>query len=852
MNFQPDELGGAKEPCRKLGGAKEPCRKRQAAWSQMCNTFGLVLHNPALDSNSVHSIRLPLREKMVSIQEGSTRHGPGIGRAIDLVFSSDGLYTDVTIHNSVHCSDSCPLQGCQETCRGDHFLLQIDVNVCPSWSSGPAAPVFPGRWHNQERWKVALRPAEAALQCLGDLSLVAGDEVCLFGPSLARQEQHVWGIEASSALATTIASLVRDVWLGSGPLNLDPRQACLGSPNLAEAVLHDLTEDSKRLLDSLSRETNKSALLNACLKLLRDPAPVPLPCLINHDTLLSEEESNKEWASALKGQCSWEMPFDRVYHAATISRYDQLCSIASAAVPLDNLDFAVTEREVVDVKCNWSTSKGMPPDLLPRALFQAESPGWNLCLWALQRWAGPGGAAYRPSLWRKAALCPVHKSGPANLAASFRLIFVKVQMGLMQEALLTQRWLSRTRQHTLPCQSGYVRGVEDAHLLLHEICAEAILQRRALWFVMGDFRKAFPNVCREDLLCTLAEGPRVNGQCLKLLASILKHDTVVIWHSGYSEVTITQGIPEGGTLGPFGYPVLLDTLVRELLAHNCGLGVGWVIPRVWQGRHWCGLGQPNPVLVDRLKSALRAPDPDGLLPSSALLSANPNLEASALQALNDLAPLRIAAILHADDPVLLGCCKEALQQSLDILARWAFKHKASFHVGEKKTVAMVTPSPLFDSCSPPGPALALKGMGGQADRALGFKASHKWLGMQWSANLSLSVALHVRVAIAQKAFALLAGLAQRNTLPLHLVASIFWSKVFSSLCLGSWLFSIAPEAQRVLDAILQSWAKQLLGASQWQNAAVAMSELGWDTSGFFLVASGVALRRAKLWSLPVC
>ncbi|OLP92937.1 hypothetical protein AK812_SmicGene25199 [Symbiodinium microadriaticum] len=544
-------------------------------------------------------------------------------------------------------------------------------------------------------------------------------------------------------------------------------------------------------------------------------------------SILTELESNREWASALSAQCTWEAPYDTDFHAATLTRFSQVCSAAGNTLPQDRMDYAVTEREVVDVKNSWSSSKGMPPDLLPRAIFQANSPGWNLTVWSLQRWAGPGGAAHRPSLWRKAALCPVHKSGPANLAASFRLIFVKVQMGLLQEALLTQRWLTRTRAHIQPCQSGYVRGVEDAHLLLHEVSAEAIYQQRALWTVMGDFRKAFPSVCREDLVCTLADGPHVNGQCLKLLADILRHDTVVIWHSGYSEATVSQGIPEGGTLGPFGYPVLLDTLVRELLAHNCGLGVGWVIPDVWKGRLWSGLGQPDPALVALLMSALRSASPNALLPSAKLLDENPNLEASALQALNDVAPLRIAAILHADDPVLLGCCRWSLQKSLDILANWAFKHKASFHVTEKKTVAMVTPSPAgSSSCSLP-PAPILKGIAGQEDRALVFKTGHKWLGLYWSASLDLSVALRTRLAIAQKAFALLAGLAQRDALPLHLVSSIFWSKVFPSLCVGSWLLGIAPDAQNILDSTLKSWAKQLLGASEWQNAATALSELGW-------------------------
>ena len=163
---------------------------------------------------------------------------------------------------------------------------------------------------------------------------------------------------------------------------------------------------------------------------------------------------------------------------------------------------------------------------------------------------------------------------------------------------------------------------------------------------------------------------------------------------------------------------------------------------------------------------------------------------------------------------------------------------------------MVTPSPAgSSSCSLPL-APILKGIAGQEDRVLVFKTGHKWLGLYWSASLDLSVALRTRLAIAQNAFALLAGLAQRDALPLHLVSSILWSKVFPSLCVGSWLLGVAPDAQNILDSTLKSWAKQLLGASEWQNAATVFLELGWDSSGFFIVVSHVALRRAKLWSMP--
>ena len=89
--------------------------------------------------------------------------------------------------------------------------------------------------------------------------------------------------------------------------------------------------------------------------------------------------------------------------------------------------------------------------------------------------------------------------------------------------------------------------------------------------------------------------------------------------------------------------------------------------------------------------------------------------------------------------------------------------------------------------SPPAPIL--KGIAGQDDRALVFRTGHKWLGLYWSASLDLSVALRTRLAIAQKAFALLAGLAQRDALP-HTWCRRFFGVKFSLryvLARGCWV-----------------------------------------------------------------
>ena len=279
----------------------------------------------------------------------------------------------------------------------------------------------------------------------------------------------------------------------------------------------------------------------SCVTLSRSPCRV----YTRDSGILSEAESNHEWVTALETQRSWQHPYDTNLHC-TVSRCQQICKSASSR--LGSFDQAVAEREVVDIRNQWSSSKGMPPDLLPRALFQAGSAGWDIVVWGLQRWAGPNNAAYRPS---------------------FRLTFVKAQVELMQEALVTQRWLS-------------------------------------------------------------------TGHCLTLLADIVKSDCVLVWY--ISQTVITSGVPEGGSIGPFGYPVLLDTFVREILANEDGLGIGWQIPEPWHGRSWTGAGCADPALTSMLKRLLASGEGSDLLPTSSVLDANPILEASALQAVNDLAP----------------------------------------------------------------------------------------------------------------------------------------------------------------------------------------------------------------------
>eukprot|EP00973_Karenia_brevis_P042772 5919973-Karenia_brevis.AAC.1 len=89
---------------------------------------------------------------------------------------------------------------------------------------------------------------------------------------------------------------------------------------------------------------------------------------------------------------------------------------------------------------------------------------------------GPHRLACRPRLWRLSLMVALYKRGDIRLTTSFRLIMVKQQMGLIQECVLATRLAPVVRAALTPGQSGYVRGVEDPHLLLHEVVATALAQ----------------------------------------------------------------------------------------------------------------------------------------------------------------------------------------------------------------------------------------------------------------------------------------------------------------------------------------------------------------------------------------
>ena len=535
-----------------------------------------------------------------------------------------------------------------------------------------------------------------------------------------------------------------------------------------------------------------------------------------------------------------------------MAQYRRLLVCANTHLGYGPHDDDITYAVFCDLLSSLDGSNAVPPDLIPRVAYTCGSLEFLEACWQMLRLAGPGACAHRPTVWRWAVMMALYKKGCPLHFGSWRKIFIKSQLGLFQEKLLCARLRPDVFSDIYEGQSGFWLGVEAPQLLLFEITALAVSLGLPLWAIFGDFLKAFPKTWRELAVCIVAERRSVSHGALALLGSILQEDTLHVWHSGASVVKITQGMPEGGSVGNLLYTSVPDTLVRALLADGHGIGLGITIPSCWQNRSWSGLGTPDMQRAAELARHISAGLP---LPSIADLDNDCTLEACALKALDLSAPRRLVAVLQCDDPVLLASSRGEANVVLAKLARWCWHSKSVFHVGADKTVGMVLSGQLLGSCDGSLHPLHLPDRGDTCapgeGAALSFKAVHKWLGLLWPASLDFGCALAERLSVARAAFSDLPGLVAAKALPLAVALEMFEAKVEGTLAFGRWCFALAPDALTALDDVYNEWALALLGADPWRNVSVAASELGWQLSGSSRALLDIARRRAKVLSLPL-
>lgn len=132
--------------------------RRLSEWIVFVKDSRLCLANPPRNATAVTDIRLPIRDRLISVAPGSTRHGPSMGRCIGLILHSENVSLEVSIHNGVHCKvqSHCPWAECIEAGGGDHFWIEVRVVGDRVFSQTRTTNGFPFCWHDGERWKAGL------------------------------------------------------------------------------------------------------------------------------------------------------------------------------------------------------------------------------------------------------------------------------------------------------------------------------------------------------------------------------------------------------------------------------------------------------------------------------------------------------------------------------------------------------------------------------------------------------------------------------------------------------------------------------------------------------------------------
>jgi hypothetical protein len=840
-------LGDINVEPAEMGGRDASTASRRILWTRFLEEHRLMLCNPMVDADAQHKVWLPLRQKYVQVGTGATHHCSGQARGLDIVGCTEDLDVDVMVHNGVHCKThgQCTWDECVEYTAGDHFLVEANVKSAGISIDLEGSRRMPGWWTDASRWEKGLGEAQFIFDSMDSLleKLQGACGPTAEGFDVRLKRLHCsWLADASAWLFALLHTLVLWGWV------LPAGVARSGNIAIEDAVFIR-RDDLKwvKLLQAASLNGELPAhLLSRIYRSLKSAAPQPHHCLTVEGKSLDMPHSHAKWCEQVHSQGVWtgihDADFEEEINEKIASSLGRAWSHRGQG--LDDCD--VSESECMRVYGKWWSTNATTPDLITRIVFRTGVVVWHKVVWRLMLLTGPTFFALRPRLWRGAAAVPLFKSGLPSENKSYRLIMVKCQMGLLQEALVFERIVAKVRATVTPGQSGYCRDVGDAHLLLHELMAEAIGLGKPLWVVFGDLEKAFPRTWRQLMLHELSKSAGIRDGMLALLGSMLEHDQVHVHISGNSIVIVLQGVSEGGLIGPLAFPTFMDTLTKQLVDQGCGVGLGIQMPIAWQGFAWSGKGTPDSQVTKELAVALRA---GSALPSPGDLAASACLEASALEALDATARFRFAAILHADDPVVLASSLGAAGKAQQIVADWSYRVKAYPHQSPKKSVVMVCGHAELEESVALMPPLVLP-LYGKIPVALSHVQVHKWLGLDWSSVLDLSVAMERVLRCAMGKFVSIAGLCTSGILPICYILQIFESCVEGVMRFGRWLYATAEGAEERLDSTYQSWALVLMSAEPWHNWAVAFAELGWSMTGMGRAIVDVAMRRCSLHCLP--
>ncbi|CAE7246984.1 unnamed protein product [Symbiodinium natans] len=720
-NMQPSSLGKGPDP--------KPARDK--ALSAFMHKWSFDLCNTGQSDDPPVPVALPRRKKTIWAASSDTHHcngGPGTSRTLDLVMASSECPVIVTVHNGVHCKNTCAWDDCCEFTGSDHFLVEALIDGPCMRAAVPAQIALPSHWHEPALWEHGLGCAKGALASLsGTVHLLVLADLSQLAKKATLPAWLTWCIDVLVLLLSIIESSVRDVWVLFARVDKRKRPRAAALP---AAQQEPFSEDE---LERLLRQGQQNGIwpqsaISTCLRWLRPARPQP-PERLNHDgRLRTRAASHEAWISQLFTQGKWPTSYNAEFHSEVCRRAQEYSRQARAHIGEGPWDAEIDFSEWYRAAANIQSSRTVTPFLSHRVLLACGTNEWCHAAWKLQQVCGPSCLAWRPALWRHRFLIVKHKKGPVCHESSFRFLGVAELHGLLQEEILMSRISPVIHSSFDFVQTGYRFDVLHHHLTLSVLQDDYKCWRRAFFVIFADFVHAFPRAWRDLLLVEARHTAGIRDGAFALLASVMKCDFWRIALSGESVATVADGVPEGSKYGPPCFNFLPNTLVRRMREARCGLATSAWVPKAWASHTWSGSGSPDlrkaQSIADDIASGRQ-------LPRVADLARNSDLEATCARALDLLDNDRIPVLLHADDPLILASSRGEALRTLGVIAAWAWDVKVSLHLGPSKTVVQqwrpglqqsetVIHPLLFPQHAPLLPA-PLEGV-----------QVHKWLGLKWA------------------------------------------------------------------------------------------------------------------------